>query len=98
MYIYNNRIVMLRLLFDTSNICLKFIIKLGFEIRKKRRKQKKEMKNGQTGSWAIFPPPWPSYPFPPPWPTPNSPPRQPTSTSVIADMWSPLVGHSAHTI
>ena len=81
---------MLRLLFDASNICLKFIIKLGFEIRKKKKKTEK--RNEKWANWFL------GYPFPPPWPTPNSPPRQPTSTSVIADMWSPLVGHSAHTI
>jgi hypothetical protein len=31
---------MLRFLFDASNICLKFIIKLGFEIEKRRKWKK----------------------------------------------------------
>jgi hypothetical protein len=42
---------MLGFLFDASNICLKFRIKL--------RIKKKKKENGQTGFWAEFPPPQP---------------------------------------
>lgn len=38
---------MLRFLIDASNICLKFIIKLGFEIREENRKGKRKREFGR---------------------------------------------------